>query len=275
MFACGAPLVLVDALALPKPELLRLALDGLLALATEAQERTASDDRARARNALDALLGGFPPPERGEPRLGAGGASATFLAALARGLAKVLAKYHRADLHVHYAAARLLAVLAREGRNGAKVSRCLGATPDKGGDALAVRVAKGLAGALEQVIGAVADAPPPPEDDLTEERKREARAARAAFATTLALKAAQLLRCAAWAARAPCALAFEARVEIPARGNRRGAFERARSWTIYVKTRVLERGERAFEAGPTATTRVLPRRVGSLHRSTPRACRSC
>merc|ERR1712138_128378 len=39
---CGAPLVLVDALALPKPELLRLALESLAALTHDAQERTAS-----------------------------------------------------------------------------------------------------------------------------------------------------------------------------------------------------------------------------------------
>ena len=153
LFACGAPLVLVDALALPKPELLRLALESLAALTHDAQERTASDDVEKSRIALDALLAGYPPPERNE--VYGSGISTTFLTAFARALAKVLAKYHKADAHVHASTARCLAILARERRNAPRVLRALGASSSSsGGSSLLTRAVTGLTTSLTLREGA-------------------------------------------------------------------------------------------------------------------------
>ena len=163
LFACGAPLVLVDALALPKPELLRLALESLAALTHDAQERTASDDVDKSRIALDALLAGYPPPERNE--VYGSGISTTFLTAFARALAKVLAKYHKADAHVHASTARCLAILARERRNAPRVLRALGASSSSsGGSSLLTRAVTGLTTSLEALReGGPGHAPDAPE----------------------------------------------------------------------------------------------------------------
>ena len=229
LFACGAPLVLVDALALPKPELLRLALESLAALTHDAQERTASvrlaasawclldasplesralrsaasrwtrvldavaaahehrptprrhrrhrrdvlstpltrtrtqDDIEKSRIALDALLAGYAPPERNE--VYGSGISTTFLTAFARALAKVLAKYHKADAHVHASTARCLAILARERRNAPRVLRALGAaSSSSGGSSLLTRAVTGLTTSLEALReGGPGHAPDAPE----------------------------------------------------------------------------------------------------------------
>ena len=226
LFACGAPLVLVDALAPPKPELLRLALESLAALTHDAQERTASvrlaasawclldasplesralrsaasrwtrvldavaaahehrsiprrhrrdvlstpvtrtrtqDDIDKSRIALDALLSGYPPPERNE--VYGSGISTTFLTAFARALAKVLAKYHKADAHVHASTARCLAILARERRNAPRVLRALGASSSSsGGSSLLTRAVTGLTASLEALReGGPGHAPDAPE----------------------------------------------------------------------------------------------------------------
>ena len=163
LFACGAPLVLVDALSLPKPELLRLALESLAALTHDAQERTASDDMEKSRIALDALLAGYPPPERNE--VYGSGISTTYLTAFARALAKVLAKYHKADAHVHASTARCLAILARERRNAPRVLRALGASSSSsGGSSLLTRAVTGLTASLEALReGGPGHAPDAPE----------------------------------------------------------------------------------------------------------------
>jgi len=210
LFACGAPLVLVDALSLPKPELLRLALESLAALTHDAQERTASDDIGKSRIALDALLAGYPPPERNE--MYGSGISTTFLTAFARALAKVLAKYHKADAHVHASTARCLAILARERRNAPRVLRALGASSSSsGGSSLLTRAVTGLTASLEALReGGPGHAPDAPEEDTTEEFKAKISAERREVFEGLASRAAKLLRAAAYCARAPVALAWDA-----------------------------------------------------------------
>jgi len=213
LFACGAPLVLVDALALPKPEVLRLSLDCLAALTHDAQERTASDDADKSRCSLDALLAGYPPPECGDRK--GSGISATFLAAFARALAKVLAKYHKADAHVHCGAARCLAILARERRNAPRILRALGATSSSsGGASLLTRALAGLATSLEALReGGPEHAPSVPEADATEDFKAKTLRERRAIYEELAVRAAKLLRATSWLARAPVALAWDARCD--------------------------------------------------------------
>ena len=68
------------------------------------QERTVCDDHSKSKDALDALLSGLPPPE-GRRMSHVSSLSGTFLAAATRALAKVLAKYHKADHCLHHAAA--------------------------------------------------------------------------------------------------------------------------------------------------------------------------
>ena len=210
LFACGAPFALLDALAVPKPEVLRLALDALAALLVEMQERTACDDHGKTKAALDALLSGLPPPE-GRAMGHVSSISGTFLAAATRALAKILAKYHKADLGVHFAAARCLGLLGKEKRNGAKVLRAL-ATPGKDG-LLLKRVLAGLRAALDNLAaqGATA-APPAPEDDMVAPLKKTMRRDRSRAARELDRRAAKLLRAAAWVARCPASLAWDARV---------------------------------------------------------------
>ena len=210
LFACGAPFALLDALAVPKPEVLRLALDALAALLVEMQERTACDDHGKTKAALDALLSGLPPPE-GRAMGHVSSISGTFLAAATRALAKILAKYHKADLGVHFAAARCLGLLGKEKRNGAKVLRAL-ATPGKDG-LLLKRVLAGLRAALDNLAaqGATA-APPAPEDDMVAPLKKTMRRDRSRAARELDRRAAKLLRACAWVARCPASLAWDARV---------------------------------------------------------------
>lgn len=172
VFASGIALALIETLGIAKPEVLRLALESIATLITTkgqvVGDQYASDIGRRF--SADALVSSGTGARNQSP-----GRCTSEL--LVRSLHKVLTKYHRADLHVHAAAARCLTLLARSDEASDAAGRVLRVLETKGA------VKRALAG-LATTLG-VADAP---------NKWRVARA----------------LRAAAWLAHVPAALAWDA-----------------------------------------------------------------
>ncbi|KAJ1460465.1 hypothetical protein M885DRAFT_509456 [Pelagophyceae sp. CCMP2097] len=191
LFAVGAPFALVDSLSIAKAEILRLALDCLAALVASAGASLAPLLRGRGASS-----------EAGDAE-----ASEALVNQLCRAAAKVLAKYHRADLQLHCSCARILTLLARVSWSAPRVRACCDA-------ALLKRVYAGLSAALEEAAGKG--------DALmklaaSDESKKTA-TSEARLNTMLddvAKRAAKLLRCAAWLAHAPAALAWDSGLDAP------------------------------------------------------------
>ncbi|KAJ8601929.1 hypothetical protein CTAYLR_004432 [Chrysophaeum taylorii] len=172
VFATGCAMALVEALTIPKPELLRLALDALASLVSAWDDDDDDDDHDSAAAAAAAAASKFS-ASRFVPVRDDDDAGRAALECLTRSLQKILSKYHKADLHVHCSAARCLVLLARDPDNSSRVLRVL--------------EAKGI---LNRALSGLASGPLATTDD--------------------AWKLARALRAAAWLAHVPAALAWDA-----------------------------------------------------------------
>lgn len=172
VYASGLALALIEALGVAKPEVLRLAMESIALLINQ---NAREEHHSLARNfSADAYM--IAPSVDDS-------LSQMCMEALTRSLHRVLTKYHRADLHVHAAAARCFVLLARADNQDSPIapsaSRVLRILETKG--AIKKALSSLAAGALVANDG---------DDD--------------------GWKLARGLRAAAWLAHIPAALAFDA-----------------------------------------------------------------